>query len=94
MTIHAQAFCGQNLTNKALQGEIMIFKSKSKVKNKNKQTQANVAVLIVLLIAMISAANAHSGSIETKISEIIEHKLTVEKQGVGVSVIIIENNND
>ena len=70
----------------------MIFKSKSKVKNKNKQTQANVAVLIVLLIAMISAANAHSGSIETKISEIIEHKLTVEKQGVGVSVIIIENN--
>ncbi|MCJ8318615.1 MAG: serine hydrolase [Colwellia sp.] len=70
----------------------MIFKCKSIINSNKKQRQTNITVLIVLFIGIISAANAYESKSMNKISEIIEHKLTIEKQGVGIAAVIIENN--
>lgn len=66
----------------------------SKTKNINNK-QNVITALIVLFICIMSAANAQTPNTMdkmNKISEIIEHKLAIEKQGVGVAVVIIENN--
>jgi len=68
----------------------MIFNSNSK--SKKRKSQTSITVLIVLFIGIISAANAFESKSINKVSEIIEHKLKVEKQGVGVAVVIVENN--
>ena len=67
----------------------------NKIKRINKKKQNFITALIVLFICITSAANAQtSNKINnmSKISEIIQHKLAIEKQGVGVAAVIIENN--
>lgn len=57
---------------------------------KHKRNNTTITVLLVLLISIISAQSSHAKINMNNIKKIIDHKLTVEKSGVGVAVVVLE----
>lgn len=57
---------------------------------KNKPNTALATILITLFIIIISVNKSHASTNNEQITKIINHKLNIEKMGVGVAVVTID----
>jgi len=60
------------------------------MKTKQQGNKAIITILITLLISIISSANSHATPNTNQIIKIINHKISTEKMGVGVAVVIVD----
>ncbi len=55
-----------------------------------KQNSSLITTFIVLITIMISVPKTQASTELDKISEVVNHKINIEKQGVGVAVVLID----
>lgn len=61
--------------------------------NKSKRKNMLITILITLSICIISATNSHASPEMNKLLQTVNHKINVEKLGVGAAIVVINGDN-